>query len=124
VLEYSQDPSYLRDLLLAQKRIAESPLSKREFAAGPPDSRLPVVHLSVLGSVARGEASAEPDIDLLADFDSTRRYSLWIGPAFKTVWPISSARRRTDAREPSKRSFLLRNSPTELAALWGLAGRE
>ncbi len=37
VLEYNQDPSYLRDLLLyrltleAQKRIADSPLSKREI---------------------------------------------------------------------------------------------
>ena len=37
VLEYNQDPTYLRDLLLyqltleAQKRIAESPLSKREI---------------------------------------------------------------------------------------------
>ncbi|HWB31327.1 MAG TPA: helix-turn-helix transcriptional regulator [Vicinamibacterales bacterium] len=37
ILEYNQDPSYLRDLLLyrltleAQKRIAESPLSKREI---------------------------------------------------------------------------------------------
>jgi hypothetical protein len=37
VLEYNQDPSYLRDLLLyrltleAQKRMVESPLSKREI---------------------------------------------------------------------------------------------
>ena len=37
LLEYNQDPTYLRDLLLyrltleAQKRIAESPLSKREI---------------------------------------------------------------------------------------------
>ena len=37
VLEYNRDPAYLRDLLLyrltikAQKRIAESPLSKREI---------------------------------------------------------------------------------------------
>src|SRR5262245_66295320 len=37
VLEYNQDPAYLRDLLLyrltleAQKRVADSPLSKREF---------------------------------------------------------------------------------------------
>jgi len=37
VLEYNQDPSHIRDLLLyrltleAQKRIAESPLSKREI---------------------------------------------------------------------------------------------
>ncbi len=37
VLEYNQDPTYLRDLLLyrltleAQKRVAESPLSKREL---------------------------------------------------------------------------------------------
>jgi hypothetical protein len=37
VLEYNQDPKYLRDLLLyrltleAQKRVAQSPLSKREI---------------------------------------------------------------------------------------------
>ena len=37
VLEYNQDPKYVRDLLLyrltleAQKRVAESPLSKREI---------------------------------------------------------------------------------------------
>jgi len=37
VLEYNRDPAYLRDLLLyrltleAQKRVAESPLSKREI---------------------------------------------------------------------------------------------
>lgn len=37
MLEYNQDPAYLRDLLLyrltleAQKRVAESPLSKREI---------------------------------------------------------------------------------------------
>jgi hypothetical protein len=37
VLEYNQDPTYLRDLLLyrltleAQKRVAKSPLSKREI---------------------------------------------------------------------------------------------
>jgi hypothetical protein len=37
VLEYNRDPSYLRDLMLykltveAQRRIAESPLSKREI---------------------------------------------------------------------------------------------
>ena len=37
VLEYNEDPSYLKDLLLydltreAQKRVAESPLSKREI---------------------------------------------------------------------------------------------
>lgn len=41
VLDYNQDPSYLRDLLLhrltleAQKRIAESPLSKREIVRRP-----------------------------------------------------------------------------------------
>ncbi len=37
ILEYNQDPNYLRDLLLykltleAQKRVAESPLAKREI---------------------------------------------------------------------------------------------
>jgi predicted nucleotidyltransferase len=35
-----------------------------------------VVHLRVFGSVARGETSAESDIDLLADFDKSRRLTL------------------------------------------------
>jgi uncharacterized protein len=35
-----------------------------------------LVHLRVFGSVARGEASAESDIDLLADFDKSRRLTL------------------------------------------------
>lgn len=35
-----------------------------------------VIHLRVFGSVARGEISAESDIDLLADFDKSRRLTL------------------------------------------------
>ena len=35
-----------------------------------------VVHLRVFGSVARGETSAESDIDLLADFDKSKRLTL------------------------------------------------
>jgi predicted nucleotidyltransferase len=35
-----------------------------------------VVHLRVFGSVARGETSVESDIDLLADFDKSRRLTL------------------------------------------------
>ncbi len=35
-----------------------------------------VVHLRVFGSVARGETSAESDIDLLADFDKSRPLTL------------------------------------------------
>ncbi len=35
-----------------------------------------IVHLRVFGSIARGEASAESDIDLLADFDKSRRMTL------------------------------------------------
>jgi len=35
-----------------------------------------VVHLRVFGSIARGEASPESDIDLLADFDKTRLLTL------------------------------------------------
>ena len=34
------------------------------------------MHLRVFGSVARGETSAESDIDLLADFDKSRRLTL------------------------------------------------
>ena len=35
-----------------------------------------IVRLAIFGSVARGENSAQSDIDLLADFDKTRRYTL------------------------------------------------
>jgi uncharacterized protein len=35
-----------------------------------------IVHLGVFGSVARGEASAHSDVDLVADFDSSKRLTL------------------------------------------------
>jgi predicted nucleotidyltransferase len=35
-----------------------------------------IVRLAVFGSVARGETSTESDVDLLADFDKTKRYTL------------------------------------------------
>lgn len=35
-----------------------------------------IVHLRLFGSVARGESSGTSDIDLMADFDRTRRFTL------------------------------------------------
>jgi hypothetical protein len=35
-----------------------------------------IVHLRLFGSVARGEASAQSDIDLMADLDRSKRLSL------------------------------------------------
>jgi predicted nucleotidyltransferase len=35
-----------------------------------------IVHLSVFGSVARGEATSASDVDLLADFDKSKRMTL------------------------------------------------
>ena len=35
-----------------------------------------VMHLRVFGSVARGDASSCSDVDLLADFDKSRRLTL------------------------------------------------
>jgi uncharacterized protein len=35
-----------------------------------------VVHLRLHGSVARGDASEASDVDLIADFDDARKYSL------------------------------------------------
>jgi predicted nucleotidyltransferase len=35
-----------------------------------------IVRLAVFGSVARGDSSTESDVDLLADFDKTKRYTL------------------------------------------------
>jgi len=36
-----------------------------------------IVHLRLFGSVARGEASAESDVDLMADFDRSKRLTLF-----------------------------------------------
>ena len=35
-----------------------------------------LVHLRVFGSVARGEATPESDVDLMADFDKSKRVTL------------------------------------------------
>jgi hypothetical protein len=35
-----------------------------------------IVHLRVFGSVARGEASGMSDVDLVADFDASKRLTL------------------------------------------------
>jgi predicted nucleotidyltransferase len=35
-----------------------------------------IVHLRLFGSVARGEASAQSDVDLMADLDRSMRFSL------------------------------------------------
>ncbi len=35
-----------------------------------------VVHLRLFGSVSRGEASLQSDVDLLADFDASKRLTL------------------------------------------------
>lgn len=54
-----------RDRVIATLRAHEGELR----AAG-------VVHLSLFGSVARGQASAESDVDLMAEFDASKQYSL------------------------------------------------
>lgn len=36
-----------------------------------------IVHLRLFGSIARGEASARSDIDLIADFDRSKRLTLY-----------------------------------------------
>ena len=54
-----------RDRVIAKLREHEPELK----AAG-------IVHLRLHGSVARGEASAASDVDLIADFDATRPLSL------------------------------------------------
>jgi predicted nucleotidyltransferase len=54
-----------RDEVISKLRAHEAELR----AAG-------IVRIAVFGSVARGENSPESDIDLLADFDKTRRYTL------------------------------------------------
>jgi predicted nucleotidyltransferase len=54
-----------RDEVISKLRAHEAELK----AAG-------IVRLAVFGSVARGDDSPGSDVDLLADFDETRRYTL------------------------------------------------
>ena len=54
-----------RDEVISKLRAHEDELK----AAG-------IVRLSVFGSVARGDNSSSSDVDLLADFDKGRRYTL------------------------------------------------
>ena len=54
-----------RDHVIAKLREHEPELK----AAG-------VEHLALFGSVARGESTAESDVDLLAEFDDSREFSL------------------------------------------------
>ena len=54
-----------RDEVISKLRAHEAELK----AAG-------IVRLAVFGSVARGDNSPESDVDLLADFDKTKRYTL------------------------------------------------
>jgi predicted nucleotidyltransferase len=54
-----------RDEVIAKLKAHEAELK----AAG-------IVRLAVFGSVARGENSEQSDVDLLAEFDKTRRYTL------------------------------------------------
>ena len=54
-----------RDEVISKLRAHEAELK----AAG-------IVRLAVFGSVARGDNSPESDVDLLADFDETKRYTL------------------------------------------------
>jgi len=54
-----------RDEVISKLRAHEEELK----AAG-------IVRLAVFGSVARGDNSPASDVDLLADFDKTKRYTL------------------------------------------------
>jgi len=54
-----------RDEVISKLRAHEAELK----AAG-------ILRLAVFGSVARGDNSSESDVDLLADFDKTKHYSL------------------------------------------------
>jgi uncharacterized protein len=54
-----------KDDVISKLRAHESELK----AAG-------IVRLAVFGSVARGDNSRESDVDLLADFDNTKHYTL------------------------------------------------
>lgn len=76
-----------------------SPTSEREqvhraLRAHAPELRgLGVAHLSLFGSMARGEAGAGSDVDVLIDVSPDRTFSLWhLGEARVRLPRFSAAR--------------------------------
>jgi len=89
VLEYNQDPTYLRDLLLyrltleAQKRVAKSPLSKREIVRRLGTSAAQLYRLL-------DQTNYRKSVDqLLALLLSVARSLFWMNP----LPPLASANR-------------------------------
>jgi predicted nucleotidyltransferase len=60
------ESEFLLDLVIQTLRLHEPELQ----AAG-------ILHLRLFGSVARGDSSAQSDVDIMADFDCSKRLTLF-----------------------------------------------
>ena len=75
-----------------------------------------LVHLRVFGSVARGEASPQSDVDLLADFDRSQRLTLvTIGRLERHLGDLLGA--RVDLSSPDWMRSPVRNQALREAVL-------
>jgi predicted nucleotidyltransferase len=66
----------MRENIGRDRRMNKDEVIEKLRAHEPELKAAGIVRLAVFGSVARGDNSPESDIDLLADFDKTKRYTL------------------------------------------------
>jgi uncharacterized protein len=69
-------PVKMRENIRQDRRMNKDEVINKLRAHEPELKAAGIVRLAVFGSVARGDNSPESDVDLLADFDKTKRYTL------------------------------------------------
>jgi uncharacterized protein len=69
-------PFKMRENIRQDRRMSRDEVINKLRAHEPELKAAGIVRLAVFGSVARGDNSPESDVDLLADFDKTKHYTL------------------------------------------------
>jgi uncharacterized protein len=69
-------PFKMRENIRRDRRMNRDDVINKLRAHEPELKAAGIVRLAVFGSVARGDNSPESDVDLLADFDKTKHYTL------------------------------------------------
>ena len=70
-----------------------------------------IVHLRLFGSVTRDESSAKSDVDLIADFDRSKRLSLISLVHLKIASPICRRAGRSLSERFDERGYLQQSNP-------------
>ena len=107
---------------LSHNRVMDKEGVVQTLRAHEPELRAAgIIHLRVFGSVARGEASSYSDVDLMADLDGSKKFSLLDMSGLenrlsdilqvKVDLTLSKSMRNLFAGQPSERLFLPFSDP-------------